>query len=158
SESELYSLAFSPDGRRIGAVAQDQVLVWDKSNGQLLFSFAANTYDQRMWHFGPILAFSSDGKLVAPDKNRISIRDALTGRQILPLPGHSGRVVCLAFSLDGRRLASGSSSDYDVKLWDTTTGQELLALRGHTNGLLSLAFSPDGDRLASSSADGTVKI
>jgi WD40 repeat protein/serine/threonine protein kinase len=158
SGSALYSLAFSADNARIAAAAQDQVLVWDWATGQILFSFAANTYDDRMAAFGRILALSSDGKLAAADKNRISIRDALTGREILNLPGHSGRIVCLAFSPDGRRLASGSSADYDVKLWDTTTGAEMLALRCEPSEPLCLAFSPDGDRLASSSNDGDVKI
>jgi WD40 repeat protein/serine/threonine protein kinase len=158
SGSALYSLTFSPDNRRIGAVARDQVIVWDRASGQKLFSYAASTYDHRLWFFGSILAFSSDGKLAAPDKNRISIRDALTGREILNLPGHSGPVVCLAFSPDGKRLASGSSSDFDVKLWDATSGQETLALRGHVNTIESVAFSPNGDRLASCSVDGTVKI
>jgi tetratricopeptide (TPR) repeat protein len=158
SGSALYSLTFSPDNARIAAVAQDQVLVWDRATDKILFSFAANTYDDRMAAFGRILALSSDRKLAAADKNRIRLWDALTGREILNLPGHSGRIVCLAFTPDGRRLASGSSSDYDVKLWDTTTGEEMLALRCEPNGPLSLAFSPDGDRLASSSNDGDVKI
>jgi hypothetical protein len=40
-------LTFSPDNRRIAAAAQDQVHVWQKANGEILFSFPANTYDYR---------------------------------------------------------------------------------------------------------------
>jgi tetratricopeptide (TPR) repeat protein len=50
-------------------------------------------------------------------------------------------------------LASGSSSDFDVKLWDTITGQEMLALRGHRDPILSVAFNPNGDRLVSAGGD-----
>jgi WD40 repeat protein len=158
SGSTLHSLTFSPDNRRIAVAAQDQVMVWETVTGRTLFSFTASTYEERMYHLGPILAFSSDGKLAAADMNGISIRDALTGRELLSLPGHSGRVVCLAFSPDGKRLASGSTSDMDAKLWDTTTGEEMLAFRGHTNSIQSVAFSPDGDCLASSSVDCTVRL
>jgi WD40 repeat protein len=63
----------------------------------------------------------------------------------------------VAFSLDGKRLAS-ASNDQTVKVWDVATGQETLTLKGHTSGVLSVAFSPDGQRLASASNDQTVKV
>jgi WD40 repeat protein len=52
----------------------------------------------------------------------------------------------VAFSPDGKRLASGSD-DNPVRLWDLTTGRESARLEGHTNGVSSVAFSPDGERL-----------
>jgi WD40 repeat protein/serine/threonine protein kinase len=157
SGNALYSLTFSPDNGRLAAAAQDQVMVWERASGQVLFSFAADTFDERTYHLDPLVAFSSDGKLAAADKNRISIRDGRTGRELLSLPGHSGRVVCLAFSPDGRRLATGCESDRIAKFWDTTTGQETLSLR-MTEGPPSIAFSPDGNRLASSHMDATLRI
>jgi Flp pilus assembly protein TadD len=157
SGNALYSLTFSRDNGRLAATAQDQVMVWERASGQMLFSFAADTFDERVYHLDPLVAFSSDGKLAAPDKNRISIRDGRTGRELLSLPGHSGRVVCLAFSPDGRRLASGSESDRTAKFWDTTTCQETLSLR-MAEGPMSIAFSPDGNRLASTHMDGNLRI
>jgi WD40 repeat protein len=67
------------------------------------------------------------------------------------------RVVSVAFSPDGRRLAS-AGSDRIVRLWDMTTGQEVLSLRGHEDIIGRLLFSPDGQRLASASQDGMVRV
>ena len=71
--------------------------------------------------------------------------------------GHTNRVSAVAFSPDGRRLASGSD-DASVKIWDAEAGQEILTLKGHAASVISIAFSPDGRRLASASADASVKL
>ncbi len=60
----------------------------------------------------------------------------------LTLIGHTAEVTGIAFSPDGRRIAT-ASFDQTIKLWDTATGSEVLTFRA-TAGLLVLAFSPDG--------------
>ena len=80
-----------------------------------------------------------------------------TGQLIADLPGHPGHLNCVAYSPDGRLLASGSA-DKTVRIWDLTTRQEIRTLVGHTDWVTDVSFSPDGRRLASSSYDGTVKI
>ena len=66
-------------------------------------------------------------------------------------------VCCVAFSPDGKTLASGSE-DKTIKLWDVATGKEQATLKGHTEWVKSVAFSPDGKTLASGSGDSTIKL
>ena len=72
----------------------------------------------------------------------MKVWDAQTGRELLTCKGHTGGVQSVAFSPDGKRLASGSrawdaaKNAYvagEVKVWDAQTGQELLTLKGHTS-------------------------
>ena len=91
-----------------------------------------------------------------PDQE-VKVWDAQTGQEILSLRGHVGGLRSVAFSPDGRRLAS-AGLDQTVKLWDAATGQEVLTLRGHIDNVFCVAFSPDGHRLASASVDKTVRI
>ncbi len=71
--------------------------------------------------------------------------------------GHAGPVLAVAFSRDGKVLASGSV-DNTVKLWDVANGHELRALKGHEMSMTSLAFSSDDKLLAGGSADNSVSI
>jgi WD40 repeat protein/serine/threonine protein kinase len=90
--------------------------------------------------------------------------DAETGQKLFSYKGH-GDGNNMAFSPDGKRVASGSNRSQrekqfaaDVKVWDTQTGQELLSLKGHTRDVNNVAFSPDGKRLASASFDNSVRV
>jgi WD40 repeat protein/serine/threonine protein kinase len=75
----------------------------------------------------------------------------------LTLRGHSRRVFAVAYTSDGKRLATGGD-DRTIRLWDAATGRELACLRGHTNIVRGVAWSPDGKRLASASEDGTARV
>ena len=85
------------------------------------------------------------------------LEDSISSQETLTLRGHTSYVHSVAFSADGKRLAS-ASQDQKVKVWDATSGQETLTLKGHTGYVTSVAFSADGNRLASASHDGTVKV
>ena len=73
------------------------------------------------------------------------------------LTGHSDSVLSVAYSPDGRYLASGSG-DNTIKIWEVATGKELHTLAGHSSGVYSVVYSPDGRYLASGGGDNTIKI
>jgi WD40 repeat protein len=77
----------------------------------------------------------------------------------LVLHGHSRGVNGVAFSPDGKRLASaGGDGDASVKIWDSETGRLFLTLDGHDRGIYDVAYSPDGKLLASAGHDHTVVL
>ena len=72
--------------------------------------------------------------------------------------GHSKEVNSVAFSPDGKRIASGSS-DTTIRIWDVETGRMVTSpFEGHTSEVYSVAFSPDGNCVASGSWDKTIRI
>jgi WD40 repeat protein len=77
---------------------------------------------------------------------------------LMYLSGHTNAVKSVAFSPDGKTLASGSS-DSTVILWEATTGKRIgqpLSVSGNTSAVNSVAFSPDGKTLAAGRSDSTV--
>jgi Tol biopolymer transport system component len=71
--------------------------------------------------------------------------------------GHTSIITGVAWSPDGKRIAS-ASQDETVQVWDATTGDNVLTYRGHTSIVTAVAWSPDGVHIASASQDGAVQL
>lgn len=106
------------------------------------------------------LAFQPDGRLLAVGRYQtVELRNGKT--TVGKLTGHSNDVRSVAFSPDGKRLATagGSPGQFgEVKLWEVSTGKELRAWRGHRDNIFAIAFSPDGTLLATCSYDRLIKL
>src|SRR5262249_21571490 len=76
---------------------------------------------------------------------------------MLTLRGHSGPVLALAYSADGRLLASGSA-DRTVRVWDMLDRQELVAPFVHGHNVVGVAFAPDVSVVASVGLDRQVRL
>jgi WD40 repeat protein len=166
-------VAFGPDGRLFSSGASDATIkVWQVAEEKPILEI--RHYANANAH----VAISPDGRRIASGSgvqtkhttipsgsllvHTVKIWDAQTREELHTLEGHVGYVWTVAFSPDGRYLASGSW-DSTVKVWDMAAPEpaERVTLRGHAGFIQSLAFSPDGRRLASASGyagHGEVKV
>ncbi len=154
----LIGVAYSPDGKRLATIGKDgTVIVWGSTTGRELLNLPGATPLEDS--YGPQrLAFSPDGTLLASsDSNLVKVWDSASGKALRTLTGHTAEVWAVAFSRDGKRLATGGV-DAAVQVWEVATGRLLRTLSGHTDAIELLTFSPDGIRLASASDDGTLKV
>jgi len=88
----------------------------------------------------------------------VRLWDTQTGQPRATCQDHRDLIYMLAFSPDGKTLATSSRESGAVRLWDTGSGQLKARLEGHTQGVVTLAYSPDGKKLVTGSSDGKILL
>jgi WD40 repeat protein len=157
--SAVHGLAFAPNSRVLYSLgAHGQVQAWDTRTGAglgLYPSMRPKGLDAALWCGGAkgetlLVAVSLANNDIALWKTASS-----TGKNELigMLTGHTAAIRTLAFSPDGKLLASGAMNG-EVKIWDTEDGSVERHLRGHVMPIFGLAFSADSKTLADACEDG----
>jgi eukaryotic-like serine/threonine-protein kinase len=173
----VYCVAYSPDGHRLAAGdgfppweavehlrTPGIVKVWNEATGDEFFTLRGHTQNVMGMEFSPDgrrLATVSGAALAVPlvanKPGELLIWDVQNGTRIRAVHGHDGPLTSVAYSPDGKTLAT-SSWDRTVKLWDAETGARLSTLTGHHDWVCHVAFDPAGSRLATAGADGAIHL
>ena len=163
----VLGLAWSPDGTRMASASADNtVQVWDAATGRNIVTYRGHT------NYVFAVAWSPDGKRLASGGNDKVIQvwelakdirgNFLTSflfsnRGNLAFRGHTGRINAIAWSPDGRRIAS-VGSDKSMQVWDASSGKLIFVYRHRSSAFNTVAWSFDSRRIATGSNDKTVQV
>jgi hypothetical protein len=175
----ITALAFTPDNKKLVVGGQHELTVWDIGQGKLekrLYTRAERAYAMvflpdgklavaggRPGQEGDVRIYDLQGGTTKMD-NGVAILDGVNDHTVMikQLLDADDAILCLAVSPNGKKLASGGSSDRLVNFWDLTPGYANAKLEqtieNHADWVFGVAFSPDGKHLLTCSRDKTAKV
>jgi WD40 repeat protein len=159
------SISLGPDGKTLASASSGRVSLCDVQTGEQVLDLGPPARPSRQE-----VRCSPDGKTLAVvSGGEVALWDIGQGRERLRLEGLKRGVDTVAFTHDGKVLATGGGTYEllgsnskrhlsELRLWDAETGKELGSCEGHTWAPAALAFSPDDKVLASASRDFSVRL
>jgi RNA polymerase sigma factor (sigma-70 family) len=168
--SMIKALRVAPDGKSVATIDGDWVGIWEVATGRETRRLALpnKVPNDGFSTIGAKLVYSPDGTILVATSARdglIFLLDLASGRELGRLDGPANRFKALAFSPDGKVLATGvdmnrrfPGRELAIRLWDVAAGKELGRVKAHRASITALAFSPDGRRLVSASEDATALV
>jgi WD40 repeat protein len=155
--AQVMDAAWSPDSKTLAVGGGDAgrsggIELWNPGERRLVQ--ADNPFRDLVY----AVAFAPDGKrlVAAGAEGSIRIIDLAGGQTLSTLTGHSGPVLCLAWSSDGNWIASGSA-DRSIRIWEAS-GKLVRSLNNHAGAVQAVIFAPDGQTLFSASSDATIRV
>ncbi len=143
--TSVSSVSWSPDGTKIAA-GSNEVRIWD-NNGNLIRTISGVSASSVEWSpDSSLLVYGGTGS------NSAYIINVSTGSTLRTLSGHSNYILSVSWSLDGSKIASGSSDD-KIKIWNASTGTLLKDLSGHTGDVEGVSWDKYSAKVASSSGN-----
>jgi WD40 repeat protein len=156
--AQVMDAAWSPDSKTLAVGGGDAgrsggIELWNPGERRLVQ--ADNPFRDLVY----AVTFAPDGKrlVAAGVEGVIRIIDLAGGQTLGTLTGHSGPVLCLAWSSDGNWIASGSA-DRSIRIWEASTGKLVRSLNNHAGAVQAVIFAPDGQTLFSASSDATIRV
>lgn len=155
----INSVAISPDGARFVTASSDGTLqIWDTGSRRMLRVLAGHSGGSGVSD----AAFSADGELIVSaggSDRQLIVWQVRTGRLVRRLEGHGCRIRAVAYSRDGKTIASGG--DDGIRIWEAATGVLVRTIdtgRDSKTAVSALAFSPRGDLILAGAQDHTVRL
>ena len=152
-ESEIKTVAITPDGKTIVTGGDRQINVWNGQSGSLEKTISGHEEGIKT------VAISADGNTIVSGGNdgRINIWNRSTGSLERTLVGHESEINSIALSLDGNIIASGGG-DRQLRVWNRRTGNLERTFEGHDEEIKSVAVSADGETIVTGGQDKQVKV
>jgi WD40 repeat protein len=139
--SDVRSVAFSPDGRRVLTSDGDATRLWDAETGKELLTLNVGARS---------MAFSPDGSRILTGSDntlphRAKLWNANTGKELRSFEGHRGEIFMVSFSPDGKFFLTGCMQTTCV--WETQSGKQLSSINRKYGKVFGAALSPDGKKV-----------